>query len=139
MSHNHNDGKSLNRSINPSFHDILQLRLLRRDALKGAASLAVAGAFPLSMSLTGCATGGLKRTGMLGFSRVPLSMADNVRVPDGYTATVLLSWGDPIGHSSGSPAFKHDAATPQMSRHCRRACTTTACTTFRFRMVTTVR
>jgi secreted PhoX family phosphatase len=110
MSHSHSDGKSLNRSINPSFHDILQLRLSRRDALKGAASLAVAGAFPLSMSLTACATGGLKRTGMLGFSRVPLSMADNVRVPDGYTATVLLSWGDPIGHSSGSPAFKHDAS-----------------------------
>lgn len=110
MSHNHNDGKSLNPSIIPSFHDILQLRLSRRDALKGAASLAIVGVFPLSLSLPGCATGGLKRTGMLGFNRVPLSMADNVRVPDGYTATVLLSWGDPIGHPSGSPAFRQDAS-----------------------------
>ena len=108
MSHSYSDGKSLNPSINPSFQDILQARLSRRNLLKGAATLAAAGAFPLS--LAGCATGGLKRTGMLGFNRVPLSMADTVRVPDGYTSSVLLAWGDPIGHVSGSPAFKPDAS-----------------------------
>ena len=111
MSHSYSDGKIINPSLNQHFSDVLAARLSRRGLLKGAASLAVASALPLT--LAACATGGLKRTGALGFSRVPLSMADTVRVPEGYTASVLLSWGDPIGHPghpSGFPAFKLDAS-----------------------------
>ncbi len=80
----------------------------RRELLKGAASFAAAGALPLS--LAGCASGGLKREGTLGFKSVAGSAADMVRVPEGYNARVLLAWGDPIGHASGSPAFRQDAS-----------------------------
>ena len=47
---------------------------------------------------------------LLGFERIAASTADEVRVPRGYTARVLWAWGDPVGHVSGSPAFKPDAS-----------------------------
>lgn len=106
MSHSYSDGRSLNSSANPSFEQILEARLSRRQVLQGAVALAVAGSLPLS--LAGCATG-LKREGRLGFQGVSTSTADAVRVPDGYAANVLYAWGDPIGHPSGSPAFRPDA------------------------------
>ena len=108
MSHSYSDQKVINPASNPSFDEVLTARLSRRDWLQGAASWAVLGSLPLS--LTACATGGLKRTGSIGFKSVPLTKDDTVRVPEGYTASVLLAWGDPIGHPSGSPAFKLDAS-----------------------------
>ena len=106
MSHSYSVGRSLNGSANPGFEQILEARLSRRQVLQGAAALAVAGSLPLS--LAGCATG-LKRELHLGFRGISPSSADTVRVPEGYTATTFYAWGDPIGHSSGSPAFKPDA------------------------------
>jgi secreted PhoX family phosphatase len=108
MSHGYSDGKTINPSTNQTFNELLTARLSRRRLMQGAAWWAAIGALPLSVA--GCATGGLKRAGTIGFKSVPLSKADTVRVPDGYTASVLLSWGDPIGHPSGSPAFKQDAS-----------------------------
>ena len=108
MSHSYSDQKIINPASTPSFDEVLTARLSRRGLLQGAASLALLGSLPLP--LAGCATGGLKREGVIGFSSVPPSMGDSVRVPNGYTASVLLAWGDPIGHPSGSPAFKHDAS-----------------------------
>lgn len=108
MSHSYSDQKIVNPSLSTSFDEVLSARLSRRSLLQGAISWATFAGLPLS--LAGCATGGLKRTGALGFASVPTSSSDTVQVPPGYTATVLLSWGDPIGHSSGSPAFKQDAS-----------------------------
>jgi len=105
MSHSYSDGQPLNASSNSTFEQILETRLSRRGLLKGAAALAVAGSLPLA----GCATG-LKREGRLGFKGISVSTADAVRVPEGYAANVLYAWGDPVGHPSGSPAFKPDAS-----------------------------
>lgn len=44
---------------------------------------------------------------LLGFKSVPVSAADAVVVPDGYSAKVLIAWGDPV---SDGPAFKPDAS-----------------------------
>jgi secreted PhoX family phosphatase len=107
MSHSYSDGQSLNESSNPSFEQVLEARLSRRGMLKGAVALAVAGSLPLS--LAGCATSGLRRDTTFGFRSVSTSTADAVRVPEGYTANVLYAWGDPVGHPSGSPAFRKDA------------------------------
>jgi secreted PhoX family phosphatase len=108
MGHSYGDGSAVNQGHAPSFDEVLAKRLSRRDLLKAGAAAAIAGVLP--PSLAGCATVGLRREGVLGFAGVPLSMADTVRVPAGYTATPLLKWGDPIGHASGSPAFKPDAS-----------------------------
>ena len=51
------------------------------------------------------------RGGRLGFAAVPVSTEDAVRVPEGYSAEVLIRWGDPIGHPSGQPAFRHDGSS----------------------------
>ena len=108
MSHGYSDGKTLNPSSNPTFENVLTTRLSRRDLLKAGVASAIASSLPLS--LAGCASAGLKREGVLGFSAVPLSSADTVRVPAGYNVNTLLKWGDPIGHAAGSPAFKPDAS-----------------------------
>ncbi len=104
MSHSYSDQKTINLSSNQSFAEILHARLSRRDLLKTAAALAVVNALP------GCATGELRRDSVLGFKRVPVSTADAVIVPEGYSYSVLYAWGDPVGHASGSPAFKQDAS-----------------------------
>ena len=47
-----------------------------------------------------------RRSPWLGFKGIPVSAADSVVVPDGYSARVLIAWGDPI---SDGPAFRQDA------------------------------
>lgn len=105
MSHSYSDRRSLNESSNTSFGEILEARLSRRGLLKGAAALATASALPLS----GCASTAAPREAKPGFRGISTSTADAVRVPEGYAANVLYAWGDPVGHPSGSPAFRADA------------------------------
>ncbi|MCJ0763037.1 PhoX family protein [Variovorax terrae] len=46
----------------------------------------------------------------LGFTGVPVSVADAVVVPPEYEAQVLYRWGDPVGSAAGAPAFRADAS-----------------------------
>ena len=46
----------------------------------------------------------------LSFTSVPMSSADDLRVPVEYEAQVLFRWGDPVGSPLGAPAFKPDAS-----------------------------
>jgi secreted PhoX family phosphatase len=46
----------------------------------------------------------------LGFTGISPSDADTVRVPAGYSANVLIAWGDPIGDLRGMPAWRPDAS-----------------------------
>lgn len=105
MSHSYRDEQTLNASANPSFAEVLEARMSRRGLLKGAAAAAVIGTLPLA----GCAAPGMRREPLIGFTGIATSRADAVRVPQGYTAKVLYAWGDPVGHPSGSPAFRQDA------------------------------
>ncbi|MFO0441117.1 MAG: PhoX family protein [Betaproteobacteria bacterium] len=106
MSHSYREEVTLNPSSNTTFSEVLEARLSRRGLLKGAAAAAVAASLPLA----GCAGTGGRREPVLGFTGISTSTADAVRVPQGYTASVLYAWGDPVGHQSGSPAFKPDAS-----------------------------
>ncbi|MFN9490121.1 MAG: PhoX family protein [Betaproteobacteria bacterium] len=106
MSHSYREEVTLNPSSNTTFSEVLEARLSRRGLLKGAAAAAVAASLPLA----GCAGTGGQREPVLGFTGISTSTADAVRVPQGYTASVLYAWGDPVGHQSGSPAFKPDAS-----------------------------
>jgi secreted PhoX family phosphatase len=75
--------------------------LSRRDLLRGgfgAAALALSGS-PLLRAA--------EAAPLLGFTSVPVSAADDVRVPPGYRFDVVYAWGDPV---SDGPVFRPDAS-----------------------------
>ncbi len=94
-----------NRSANPSIHDLSDPA--RRTVLRGGLGLSLAA---LLAPISGCALlpGGLGNRS-LGFKSVPPSSVDRVTVPEGYTATPLAPWGEPIGILGNMPAFQLDA------------------------------
>lgn len=92
-------GDGANPSANPTFGEVL---LSRRALLKGGLGAAALAA------LGGCATAGTDPR--LGFTAVPVSSDDLLRVPPEYEAQVLYRWGDPVGSADGMPAFKPDAS-----------------------------
>ncbi len=105
------DDLSTNPATHPSFAAVIESRLSRRSVLAGGFATAagfltgnVFGAAPVA-AWTG--PGGGRSTAhadqLLGFTPVPLSAADEVVVPAGYTARVIIPWGTPILGSY--PAF----------------------------------
>jgi secreted PhoX family phosphatase len=96
-----------NRASNPSIHDVSD-PARRVWLLGGLAAFAGAAFGPL---MAGCAAAGA-RTGapLLGFKGIPASAADRITVPDGYVATVLAAWGEPIGVPGQMPAWREDAS-----------------------------
>lgn len=104
-----------NRSGNHTFAEVLQSALSRRGFLKAA------GATMLVLGATGTvggpeearAAGAGGEGRFLQFDPISLSDADEVIVPDGYLAEVLIRWGDPI--LPGAPAFdfEHQSAAAQ--------------------------
>jgi hypothetical protein len=100
-----------NRSSNPSIHDVSDPS--RRHVLRGGLGAAVSGLLaPLSgvAALAGCATAGSVGGPLLGFKGVPVSTADRVTVPEGYTAQVIAAWGEPAGVAGASASFKFDGS-----------------------------
>jgi len=86
------------------FDDLVETRLGRRELLGGSLGAAALG-FLNGCGLTpGTAGGGP----LIGFTSIPISRADTVVVPEGYTWQVVNAWGDPI--MAGAPAFKTDAS-----------------------------
>jgi secreted PhoX family phosphatase len=94
-------------SNNSTFASVLEARLSRRGVLRAAAALAASTTLPAMLS--GCA-GQSATSATPAFKPIEPSSDDTVRVPDGYNSAVLYRWGDPVGHPSGSPAFKADAS-----------------------------
>jgi uncharacterized protein len=95
-----------NPSPHPSIHEMSGPA--RRTVLGGGLGLSLAAIFG---GFGGCAAlaGGGSRT--LGFKSVPASESDRVQVPDGYIATPLAAWGEPIGIAGAAmPAFRFDAS-----------------------------
>jgi hypothetical protein len=80
----------------------------RRLLLRGGFGLAAGALFA---PLIGCATWRGAGAGPgLGFKAVPPSSADRVTVPEGYTATPLAPWGEPVGIAGAQPAWASDAS-----------------------------
>jgi secreted PhoX family phosphatase len=108
MTHNDDDIVS-NNSGNPTFQEIVEARISRRGFL--GSGLAAAAAFSLTgiNALLRAVPAEAQANGrpLLGFQGIPVSDADTVVVPPGYTARVLIAWGDPV---SDGPAFKQDAS-----------------------------
>ncbi|HKU13253.1 MAG TPA: PhoX family phosphatase [Steroidobacteraceae bacterium] len=105
------DGVVNNSSDNETFEQVLAARLSRRQIVGGGAAAAalasLGGISSLLTALPAEARNGRPRPPMLGFQGIATSTADAVVVPQGYTAEVLIAWGDPI---SDGPEFKDDAS-----------------------------
>jgi secreted PhoX family phosphatase len=111
-----------NPSDNPTFESVVSARLSRRSlfrtgAAAAGAAVALTGTDALMRSVPVHATGGNDRgyggfghpagTPLVGFEGVPAGTDDAIVVAPGYTAQVLIAWGDPV---SDGPAFAPDAS-----------------------------
>jgi secreted PhoX family phosphatase len=112
-----------NISGNESFEQVVEQRLSRRSLLGGGVAMAVTaslgGVGTLMQAMPASAHGrhwgkgpGKGPKSLLGFkgiAEIPEDMAslDTIRVPEGYSAEVLIAWGDPV---SKGPRFKQDAS-----------------------------
>jgi uncharacterized protein len=115
MSKSYSDGHNVNPSANPHITEVATTKLSRRDFLITAAALPILSTLPLAgcVGIQEGSEASATRSGARatpGFASIDVSREDTVRVPPGYTATTLYKWGDPIGHSSASPAFKPDGS-----------------------------
>jgi secreted PhoX family phosphatase len=103
------DGLVSNESSNEAFDSVVQTRLSRRGFLGGTVASAVAASLGGVGALLNAVPAEARRRGpLLGFTGIPVSELDEVVVPPGYTADVLIRWGDPIVR--GAPAFAPDAS-----------------------------
>jgi len=89
---------------------LIETRLARRRFLGGGLALsAAASAGGVGALLSALPAGAIASEAetLLGFQGIPVSSADAVVVPPGYSARVLVAWGDPV---SDGPAFAQDAS-----------------------------
>jgi uncharacterized protein len=96
-----------NPGHNPHFSDIIETRLARRGFLGGGLALGAASVGGVGALLSAVPASAHNNEPLLGFQGVPVSTLDDVVVPMGYTAKVLIAWGDPV---SAGPTFKFDAS-----------------------------
>lgn len=103
---NTDDENVSNCSDNETFEEVIAARISRRSFLGGG--LAVAALTSLDGALLNAAPAQILAMGqsLLGFQGIQVSTDDKVEVPKGYTAQVLIAWGDPV---SDGPAFEQDA------------------------------
>lgn len=111
----HGDEPMCNHSSNSTFADVLNRRLQRRSMLKGSLALAVTSMFtgPVANSLRPQAATAAT-TSLLGFKPVPVSEADSIVVPEGYTARTLMPWGEPITGSYPAYSLENTGAEQGM-------------------------
>jgi secreted PhoX family phosphatase len=104
-----------NTSDNEYFGDVLRASLSRRTALAGTAAAVVLGSVAREVvQAPGAAAAGRggESDGPFGFTAIePVpSTVDDVTVPEGFTWTPVVKWGDPI--LPGAPEFDFDDQTP---------------------------
>jgi uncharacterized protein len=90
-----------NTSSNPSIHDVSNPA--RRTILQGSAIASVS-------TLFGCAAMASNTGPLVSFKAIPPGLGDKLVVPEGYTATPIAAWGEPIGIPGNMPAFKTDGS-----------------------------
>ena len=112
--HPDND-RSINPSGNASIRDVMAEMQGRRRFLQGtlgAAALTLLGGFDTRAWAASPTPGG----GGITFTGVPANLAasfvDAITVPQGYTAKVLVAWGDAIGVPGRDAFADWDPATP---------------------------
>jgi secreted PhoX family phosphatase len=98
-----------NRSANPSIHEVSLPS--RRTVLRGSAAASLAA---MLAPLAGCAgldlAAPLPAGPKLGFKGISVGMGDALVVPEGYVASVIAAWGEPVGVPGQMPAFRFDGS-----------------------------
>ncbi|MDP9198358.1 MAG: PhoX family phosphatase [Pseudomonadota bacterium] len=106
-----------NLSANSTLHEIVSARISRRGLIGGGvATAALAATGGIGALLTALpADARIQRAGrpLLGFAGIAPTSADAVVVPPGYTAKVLIAWGDPV---SDGPQFRQDASNSALEQ-----------------------
>ena len=111
MAKNFDTMEDSNRSANPSIHDVSDPA--RRTVLRGGLGLAASALYaPL---VTGCAAAATREAPkallpVIGFKAVPAVATDTLVVPEGYIASVIAAWGEPVGVAGNMPAWRGDAS-----------------------------
>ena len=107
----------------PTFQEILERRISRRNIMNGAMKLGAGVMIPgaLGATLAGCADQPEPESpestqtdvlqGSFNFEEIPRGMDANHHVPTGYEAEVLIRWGDPL--FSDSPVFDPSSQTAE--------------------------
>lgn len=101
-----NEGPS-NTSPNDTFGAVLERRMQRRAVLRGGLGAAAIAFLKPHVGTAASSSPASSSSPVIGFTSVPVSFRDEVVVPPGYRARVLIAWGDPI---SDGPAFRQDAS-----------------------------
>ena len=115
-----NDWLSSNPSTNESLADLMARRAGRRAVLAGGFGAVATGLFggrlasasgrtrttTTTTTTTSTVPSAVPAAGVLGFTAVPVSTADTLVVPTGYTAQVIVPWGTPL--QSSGPAYLSD-------------------------------
>lgn len=108
----------VNHSENLPFHQVLSARMQRRAVMKGTVGAALASVMGLGLVACGSdsdsddetASGNTQTPGTteraLGFQAVPVSMDNQVVVPEGYSSKTFLPWGTPI--TGSYPDYRAD-------------------------------
>ena len=100
-----------NRSTNPSIHDVSDPA--RRTVLRGGLGIAASALYaPL---VAGCGATAPRESAkpvlpVIGFKGVPAVATDTLVVPEGYVASVIAAWGEPVGVPGNMPAWRGDAS-----------------------------
>ncbi len=99
-----------NPSTEPTIGDIIAARYRRRDVLRGALGVTAIAATlgPLALATTRSAGA---TSGRFAFEEIVHGVDDTHRVAPGYSADVLLRWGDPI--VAGAPDFDPNNQTAE--------------------------
>nr|WP_087022712.1 PhoX family phosphatase [Thaumasiovibrio subtropicus] len=80
----------------------------RRGFLKTATAAGTVGFFATS-PVANAVAGSMANQNLMGFTAIAASTADNITVPPGYKAEVLISWGDPLFKDAPAFAQSNDA------------------------------
>jgi hypothetical protein len=103
------EDRGISRPMAPTIGEVIAARLARRDVLRGAAALALGAAWsgvrvaPARAQTAGGST--------LTFAEIPHGLDERHHVAPGYSAEVLIRWGDPV--LPGAPPFDSTRLDPQ--------------------------
>ncbi len=100
-SNEYDDNEIVNASSNLHMNDLLNIRLSRRQTLKGGVGV-TATALLGGLGLTACGGTDTAAALALGFAAVAKNKNDIVTVPEGYQISVLHALGDPMHYGDAS-------------------------------------